>query len=116
MPRNRWTGRTIDNAEKTQRLFGSLQAALPVPAQVTPELAAAVANPASEIPRACSITWISYLGDEGGIMCRLDFGRDTENAVFASITQLRFDPLLPLAREIAAYQRHRIKLLRRCGP
>ncbi|MBV8524531.1 MAG: hypothetical protein JOY71_20815, partial [Acetobacteraceae bacterium] len=81
MPRNRWTGRTIDNAEKTQRLFGSLQAALPVPAQVTPELAAAVANPASEIPRACSITWISYLGDEGGIMCRLDFGRDTENAV-----------------------------------
>jgi hypothetical protein len=105
----------IDNAEKTERLFRSLQAALPIPARLTPELAAAVKaqNPASEIPSGCFVTWISYAGDEGGIVCRLEFGRETENAVFASITHLRFDPRLPLARDIIDYQKHRVKRLRR---
>jgi hypothetical protein len=80
----------IDNAGKTERLFASMQAALPIPARVTPELAAAVKaqNPASEIPSGCFGTWISYAGDEGGIVCRLGFGRETEKAVFASITHL----------------------------
>jgi hypothetical protein len=59
------------------------------------------------------ITWISYAGDEGGIMCRLDFEREIETAAFASITHLRFDGRLPLARDIAAYQKHRVKRLRR---
>jgi hypothetical protein len=31
----------------------------------------------------------------------------------ASITHLMFDPRLPLARQIAAYQKHRIKGIRR---
>ena len=105
----------IDNADKTDRLFASLQAALPIPARVTPELVAAVKaqDPASEIPPACSVTWIGYGGDEAGIVCRLDFGRETETAVFASITHLRFDPRLPLARDITDYQKHRVKRLRR---
>jgi hypothetical protein len=105
----------IDNAEKTERLLASLQTALPIPARVTPELAAALKsqNPASEIPSACSVTWISYAGDEGGIVCRVEFGRETEKAVFASITHLRFDPRLSLTRDIAAYQKHRVKRLRR---
>ena len=105
----------IDNAEKTGRLLASLQAALPVPARVTPELAAAVKaqNSASEIPSACSVTWISYAGDEGGIVCRLEFGQETEKAIFASITHLCFDPRLPLARDITDYQKHRVKRLRR---
>ena len=46
--------------------------------------------------------WGRYAGDEGGIVCRLDFTRETKKQVFASITPLRFDPDLPLAREIAA--------------
>ena len=46
-------------------------------------------------------------------MCRLDFAQETEKDVFASITHLRFDPGLPLAREIAAYQKHHVKRLRR---
>jgi hypothetical protein len=32
---------------------------------------------------------------------------------FTSITHLKFDPRLPLAREITAYQKHRVKKLRR---
>ena len=58
----------------------------------------------------------AVLGDEGGIVCKLDLGReDGAKAFFVSITHLVFDPRTPLAREIAAYQKHRLKRLRRVG-
>jgi hypothetical protein len=105
----------IDNPDQAGRLLARLQAALPLPARVTPDLAAALQaqNPATDIPPTCSITWISYAGDEGGIVCRLDFARETEKEAFVSITHLRFDPRLPLARDIANDQKHRVKRLRR---
>jgi hypothetical protein len=105
----------IDNPDQAERLLARLQAALPLPARVTPELAATLQtnDTATEVPTTCSITWISYAGDEGGIMCRLGFEREPETATFASITHLRFDARLPVARDIAAYQKHRVKHLRR---
>jgi hypothetical protein len=105
----------IDNPELIERLHTKLQEALPISARVTPEVAAAIQaeNPTSLIPLVCSITWVSYAGDEGGIVCRLDFGRENKKQVFASITHLRFDPGLPLAREITAYQKRRVKRLSR---
>jgi hypothetical protein len=88
---------------------------LSVPARVTPELAATLLDKAyaTAINSACSVTWISDAGDEGGFMCRLSFSEENENAVFTSITHLRFDPRPPIAREIVAYQKHRGKRLRR---
>jgi hypothetical protein len=82
---------------------------------VTPELATTLRtqNAANDIPSTCSIIWISYAGDEGGIVRRLSFAQETENPAFVSITHLRFDARLPLARDIAAYQKHRVKRLRR---
>lgn len=108
----------IDKPDQVERLLARLQAALPLPARVTPELATTLQaqNPASEIPPTCSITSISYAGDEGGIVCGLDFARETETAAFVSITHLRFDPRIPLARDIATYQKHRVKRLRRQPP
>jgi len=105
----------IDNPDQAQRLLARLQAALPFPARLTPELAATLRtkNTNGDIPSTCSISWVSYAGDEGGIVCRLEFAREIEMAAFASITHLRFDLRLPLARDIAAYQRHRVKRLRR---
>lgn len=105
----------IDNAAQVERLLAKLEAMLPLPARATSELAATLQaqNPTSEISSACTITWISYAGNEGGIMCRLEFDQQTKEAVFTSITHLRFDPRLPLARDIAAYQRHRVKRRRR---
>src|SRR4051812_27186917 len=107
----------IDNPEQVERLLARLQAALPVPARLTPEAAATLQaqNAAGKIPPVCSITWISYAGDEGGIVCRLDFGHQTEQAVFTSITHLRFDPRLPLTPEITAYQKRRVRRLQRRG-
>ena len=105
----------IDNPDQVERLLAKLEAALPLPARVTPELAVTLVDKAHAvtIKSACSVTWISYAGDEGGIMCKLSFGHENDKAVFTSITHLRFDPRMPLAREIAAYQKHRTKRLRR---
>ena len=108
----------IDNPAQVERLLAKLQAALPVPTRLTPEAAALLQAQhaiGSRIPPACSITWVSYAGDEGGIMCGLDFGQETEPAVVTSITHLRFDPRLALAREITAYQKRRVRRLQRQG-
>jgi hypothetical protein len=108
----------IDNPEQVERLIARLTAALPLAANVTPELAATIRaqSPSFDAPRRCSITWVSYIGDEGGILCKLDLGREeSAKAFFVSITHLAFDPRAPLAREIVAYQKHRIKRLRRLG-
>lgn len=108
----------IDNPKQAEQLIARLMAALPLGAIVTPGLAATIRaqSPSGDAPRRCSITWVSYSGDEGGIVCRLDLGREeSAKAFFVSITHLAFDPRAPLAREIVAYQKHRIKRLRRLG-
>lgn len=104
----------IDHPDQVERLMDRLGATLPILARVTPELQATLHKQRGvALPAGCCVTWISYLGDEGGIICPLDTGAVTAEVVLASITHLRFDPRLPLAREIAAYQRHRAKRLRR---
>ncbi len=109
----------IDNPEQTERLIAKLTAALPLPAQATPPLLALVKerSPDLDLTPRCRVTRIHYAGDDGGILCKLDFGEgDDREVLLVSITHLTFDPRLPLAREIAAYQRHRVKRLRREGP
>ncbi len=66
-------------------------------------------------PTACRITQVDYGGDEAGIVCHLAREGADENGrlVVTSITHLDFDPRRPLARQIAAYQKHRIKRIRR---
>ena len=105
----------IDNPAQVERLFAKLQAALPVPARTTPELLINLQAQAAaiEITSTCMIIAIHYAGDEGGIVCKLDIGEEADKAIYTSITHLRFDSRLPLARDIAAYQKHRVKRLRR---
>ncbi len=91
----------IDHPEQVERLMERLSAALPLSARVTPEMQMTLHHQRGvAMPAACNVTWISYAGDEGGIVCRLEAAAETAEAVFASITHLRFDPRLPLAREI----------------
>ena len=104
----------IDHPETVERLIGKLTVALPIPARITPELQASLrGQTGAAVPDQGTITWIYYMGDEGGIVCKLDLGADIGKEAFTSITHLRFDPRLPLAREITAYQKHRVKRLRR---
>jgi hypothetical protein len=65
---------------------------------------------------SCQVKSVSYAGDEGGIVCHFEPEDGSSEVVVVSITHLDFDPHLPLAREIAAYQKHRLKRLRRLGP
>ena len=109
----------IDNPAQVEHLIAKLRAALPLSATVSPSMLAQLQEqvPDLALPPRCQITWIHYAGDEGGIVCKLDFGTEDDQAVFVvSITYLTFDRRLPLAREIAAYQKHRVKRLRRSGP
>ena len=98
-------------------LLSKLEAALPLPATVTPRLAATLRqqSPGTSIPKECQVTWVSNAGDEGGIVCKLSvegLKAGDKLEFFTSITHLDFDRRSPLAREIAAYQKHRVKKLR----
>ncbi len=106
----------IDNPDKTAALVAGLKASLPLPARPTAEVLMTLRqrSPAQKFKRDCSITETYYAGDEGGILCTLDFGFDDRKEVaIVSITHLRFDRNAPLSREIAQYQRHRVKKLKR---
>jgi hypothetical protein len=105
----------IDNPMMAMDLLDKLSAALPVAARLTPEVQASLrgGNAAKTIPPTCTITGLHYMGDEGGILCKLDLGPKVENEAFVSITHLRFDARLPLARAITTYQKHRVRRLRR---
>ena len=103
----------IDHPEQVERLMERLGTALPIPARLTPEVQMILRRQRGvTVPADCSVTWISYAGDEGGIVCRLEAPAEMAEAVFASITHLHFDPRLPFTREIVAYQKHRVKRLR----
>jgi hypothetical protein len=107
----------IDDPDQVERLLDRMRAALPLPARMTPRLLATVRDQDPETPLAavCRITRVDFAGDEGGIVCHLerDGGGEKGKLIVTSITHLEFDPRLPCAREIAAYQKHRIKRLRR---
>jgi hypothetical protein len=108
----------IDNPEQVERLVARLRQCLPLFATVTPEVAAVIGqqSPATDPLRPYSITSVDYAGDEGGIVCKVELGPENDDkALYASITHLRFGHAEPVARQIAAYQKHRVKRLRRLG-
>ena len=68
---------------------------------------------AAEINLNCKVTKVFYLGDDGGT-CQVTFDEEGKEEVFlASITHLALDRRLAIAREITAYQKRRIKRIRR---
>ena len=105
-------GFRIDIPEKAEALMDKLKASLPIvatiPAWLAKELAAK--SPEISIPKQCKVLDVVYSGDVGGILCCLD--NDSANPLVVSITNLVFNRSIPLAREIDAYQRHRIKKLK----
>lgn len=106
----------IDNPAQVKRLLGRLEDALPLVFSISPPLAATMRGeaPGMAVPAQCQVTWVSYAGDEGGIMCRLQLsGGGGDRQFFASLTHLVVRPGTPLAREITAYQKHRRRRLTR---
>jgi hypothetical protein len=108
----------IDDPDQVERLLAKLRQALPLPARMTPRLLTALRDrtPGSHPTPACRVAAVDYAGDEGGIVCHLEAEGAAAEVVVVSITHLDFDAKLSLAREIAVYQKRRIKRLRRIGP
>lgn len=105
----------IDDIEKSMALVERMQAALPMRAFTSMGLRRTLQEKSKRnFPHECSVTEIRYLGDEGGLACHLDFGFGANKQVhIVSITHLKFDRKNPLAREIEAYCKHRIKRLKK---
>jgi hypothetical protein len=111
----------IDDPWKTDLLISMLKESLPLEANITHYLTGALMekSPDMAVPKKCSVTSVFYTGDMGRILCGLDMGgTETNYAHVVSITHLAFDRRAPVSREIDAYQRHRIKKLKKqqgCG-
>ena len=108
----------IDIPGKTVTLVEQMQAALPINAEIGRQAHKALRKelPDSVLPNRCQITSIYYAGDEGGILCTLEFDPpDTKKRHIISITHLTFDRRTPLSHEIRVYQKHRVKRLRKLG-
>ncbi len=106
----------LDEPWKTQLLIVGLKESLPIPAIIPPQLARKLADqqPGSSIPSRCNVIDVLYTGDFGGVLCSLDIdGREAEGVHLVSITHLSFSRNVPLFREIEAYQRHRIKKMKK---
>jgi len=108
----------IDNPDQVERLVAKMRESLPLFATLGHEVAAAICEQSSGADplRRYPITRVDYAGDEGGIVCKVELGPENDDrALFASITHLQFGQTEPIARQIAAYQKHRVKRLRRIG-
>ena len=105
----------IDEPFRTARLLERLEDALPLPAILPGGLRKVLGEQmGAAVPERCEIVSVSYAGDEGGIMCHLEAGGEATNRVFVvSLTLVFFDPRAPLARELNAYTKHRLKRLKR---
>ena len=104
----------IDIPEKTQELIAALKAALPFTVTLTPEIIASLARgdePLLLAPRQM-ISKVTYAGESGGIMCGFE-PEGSKRAVVLSLTHVRVSPNLPFAKAVAAYQKHRVKKIKK---
>ena len=104
----------LDKPEETYQLLATLNAAVPFDVELPPSLIAHLLAQQAAIavkPRQ-SVSKVSYLGDEGGIVCHIvpDEGRD---ALIVSLTHVRVHRSLPLAAAVFDYQKHRVKKLKK---
>ena len=104
----------IDKPEKTRQLIARLTAALPFEADLNAELMATLKQSPScgALERRQIVSNLSYLGDEGGIMCHIQPPNEA-NPIVTSITYIRVPAYLPFALDVVDYQKHRVKKLRK---
>jgi len=108
----------IDNPIEVELLIKQIKKHLPLRAVMTDRLIKLLRkrSPSTVFPDECSIVDIHYTGDEGGIVCALSFdGCSSTEAFFASLTHLHFYRNMPLSMEISAYQKNRIRALKKAN-
>lgn len=101
----------IDDPVKVIELMRQMAAHLPIPARPTGACLRVLKAQGLKLRRdqELQIKEAFYLGDEGGISCRVTLLPGAKGGLVISITHLRIDPGHPLASEIRAYQTERVK-------
>jgi hypothetical protein len=106
----------LDDPGRTSRLLAALKASLPFEVHLTPPLARLLRQEQVVLPAGDrqTVSEVSYLGDEGGIVCHI-VPPDGGKAAIVSLTHVRVPPSMPLAAEVLRYQKHRVKKLKQQG-
>lgn len=106
----------LDNPEKTARLLAALKVAVPFKVELTPAVGKQLQ--ADKVAAAYQthqiVLDLSYLGDEGGIMCHI-VPPENEAAIIVSLTHVRVPRSMPSAAAVLDYQKHRVKKLKKLG-
>jgi hypothetical protein len=106
----------LDNPEKTARLLAALKTAAPFEVELAPPVAKQLRADkvaAADQPRQM-VSDLSYLGDEGGIMCHIA-PPESESVMVISLTHVRVPRTMPLSASVLHYQKHRVKKLKKQG-
>lgn len=104
----------LDIPKKTDDLLNAMLDALPFEVELSPAMIAHLAKqqePVSVKPLE-TVSSVSYAGDEGGIMCHIE-PLGAASVIVASLTQVRVPRTLPFAAAALAYQKHRVKKLKK---
>ena len=104
----------FDDPERASRPLAALKASLPFEVQLTPPLARLLREERVALAAGDrqTVSEVSYLGDEGGIVCHLA-PPDGGKMAIVSLTHVGVPPSMPLAAEVLRYQKHRVKKLRK---
>ncbi|HBY98690.1 MAG: hypothetical protein M5U01_08140 [Ardenticatenaceae bacterium] len=107
----------IDDPARTKELIGRMEAQVPIPARPTSSLVRVMRDKGAKFSRdrILYIKRIFYGGDEGGILCDVTPSEESTEAYVVSLTHLEIPSRHPLAREIRAYQRERVRRIRAAG-
>lgn len=105
---------SVDNYAAAIALTEKIKECLPIAVRPSPELIKLLEKQGAKLPnhKILTIDSVVYLGDEGGISCGIKPEQDSKQVHIVSITHLIIDATHPLAPEIQAYQRQRVRALR----
>ena len=103
----------LDNPEKSARLLAALKTAVPFEVELEPLVVKQLQADKVAVASRQIVSDLSYLGDEGGIMCHLSRSEETGRALVVSLTHVRVPRSMPLAAAVLDYQKHRVKKLRK---
>ena len=104
----------LDNPEKTARLIAALKSAAPFQVALMPDLIDHLASQQKPVvvKPLETVSDVSYLGDEGGIVCHIQPG-EADNVIIVSLTHVRVPRTFLLATAVLDYQKHRVKKLKK---